>query len=802
MRGLKLLRGVFLALVPGLGLTTKALDCPRSAGKDVVLVQSKSGGVAVGNGMVCLRLSATQLVGISGDFEGLGNYGHDAVVGLALEREDANGTVYSSASSGGGSGRVSVREATAERAVVVLSGVADQASDSVAVETWTFTVRRGKRYVELRGQGGIKQSVQAKAVRRSWTLSPSSMHGLFEGGIVQMKNPNRTAARLASKDRLNVAYALGGWGGDLEMAGNVSVALKPVGGDRVGVLLSALEGEDNTAVQEVLAGDFTGALDTWGRGWEDPGVYAVAIQAGHTWDTVTRLYPNNADFPTHTLGPFRMPASDVRAILTGVYASPVGNINSQVNMVLPGEHVAQMATTPKTPRAGYEGTYNYFDPDNFISTAALLDVGDPYLSTQVRLVLERSGAFLTESGQLPHHFVNITPTYVALSGETQTGPNLFWVLACLNYAKSTGDLDWLRGYMPTLRKASSFLFGLIDPEVGLAKAPGSLMIDVFIRNNFTADTNAMLVGFFHDFGEAEEAVGNATGAVSLRALASSVSSAINRRLWAGDHYVTQLNPNGSTTDFVDYDSNLIALAHGVPDATRAAKVFSRVDKGHCTHGRATYVSEVYYGPNDTTNGNIGDSACSMGRIGWFDALARRRFGDQATFDNILLDPLRDDLLRWTWMHERYACDGSPQLNRTNFYFEYPSVVAMMLREIRYGINLGLTSVEIQPFGPRAFEYHIGNVHVNYSSSAAQLRLPGIGERTFGITGLLPSTTFALSVTGRPPAVVHSDRSGAVSFVAQVGTRNSANVVSLMAEMGAVAQPKRVSRGVRGVNRLQ
>jgi hypothetical protein len=53
------------------------------------------------------------------------------------------------------------------------------------------------------------------------------------------------------------------------------------------------------------------------------------------------------------------------------------------------------------------------------------------------------------------------------------------------------------------------------------------------------------------------------GAVSLRALASSVSSAINRRLWAGDHYVTQLNPNGSTTDFVDYDSNLIALAHGV-----------------------------------------------------------------------------------------------------------------------------------------------------------------------------------------------------------------------------------------------
>jgi hypothetical protein len=40
----------------------------------------------------------------------------------------------------------------------------------------------------------------------------------------------------------------------------------------------------------------------------------------------------------------------------------VAGCHGQVNMVLPGEHVAQMATTPKTPRAGYEGTYNYFDP--------------------------------------------------------------------------------------------------------------------------------------------------------------------------------------------------------------------------------------------------------------------------------------------------------------------------------------------------------------------------------------------------------------------------------------------------------
>ena len=43
----------------------------------------------------------------------------------------------------------------------------------------------------------------------------------------------------------------------------------------------------------------------------------------------------------------------------------------------------------------------------------------------------RSGSFLKVSddkfnGQLPHHFQGDKPTYTALSGATQTGPNTFW----------------------------------------------------------------------------------------------------------------------------------------------------------------------------------------------------------------------------------------------------------------------------------------------------------------------------------------------------------------------------------------
>ena len=55
------------------------------------------------------------------------------------------------------------------------------------------------------------------------------------------------------------------------------------------------------------------------------------------------------------------------------------------------------------------------------------------------------------------------------------------------------------------------------------------------------------------------------------------------------------------------------------------------------------------------------------------------------------------------MHERLFCDGTQSTNRTSGYFEYPSVVAMLLREVRYGVNLGYGALEIDPFGPRRFD---------------------------------------------------------------------------------------------------
>lgn len=89
--------------------------------------------------------------------------------------------------------------------------------------------------------------------------------------------------------------------------------------------------------------------------------------------------------------------------------------------------------------------------------------------------------------------------------------------------------------------------------------------------------------------------------------------------------------------------------------------------------------ERFYGPKDCYNGiikndsfsqklstsysfcflgNIGDSNTAMGRIAYFDAHARRMVGDKDTFDRLILDPLINDVLTYTWLHERYLCDGS------------------------------------------------------------------------------------------------------------------------------------------------
>ena len=164
----------------------------------------------------------------------------------------------------------------------------------------------------------------------------------------------------------------------------------------------------------------------------------------------------------------------------------------------------------------------------------------------------------------------------------------------------------------------------------------------------------------------------------------------------------------------------IALANGVCDALpdRADAILKRIDGGKCSAasgGGPQFVGEQYYGPDDTLLANTGDSWCSMGRIAWLDAVARHRLAtavdgpgcrDRATVGHLrgefdrAVDFLVTEVRERTWLVERYGCDGAQQLNRTQGFFEYPSVTAMMIAHLRFGVDFGLSTITVAPFGAR------------------------------------------------------------------------------------------------------
>ena len=239
--------------------------------------------------------------------------------------------------------------------------------------------------------------------------------------------------------------------------------------------------------------------------------------------------------------------------------------------------------------------------------AQVLGAGDSYLNEQVRRVLEQSGSALTADGEVPHHFIGASPTYSALSHATMPGPNCFWVRTCLRYADMSGNITWLRGYLPTMRSALDHLRRNVNRTVGLLRSPGSLFIDVFDRHGFVSDSNAMLVGLLADFAGAEAVVGNAANAATLLRESARLRAAMQRRLWAApsagaDHFVTALlDDNVSIYDMIDYDANLIAVAHNTPaDDALARRVVRRVDSGKCTAVKGAgpqFVSEGCYDTN-------------------------------------------------------------------------------------------------------------------------------------------------------------------------------------------------------------
>ena len=226
--------------------------------------------------------------------------------------------------------------------------------------------------------------------------------------------------------------------------------------------------------------------------------------------------------------------------------------------------------------------------------------------------------------------------------------------------------------------STDYIFNQFDPKYGLLKVAGPLWIDVIVRENYTSDSNAAVVYLADELIDMYNYVYGSSGnnrTVKLNGYKEAIIAGMDRYLWnttSNDHFITQLNPDGSTRDFVDYDSNLIAVAFGaVNDPVKIESILRRVDSGNYTHIRGTWCCELPYSGDAEdcyiVGGSVcGDSVVTMGRIGWVDAHARKRVGDSDTFLNKLLRPLQTDLIRDTWLYERYDYYGN-QI-RTPFYF--------------------------------------------------------------------------------------------------------------------------------------
>jgi hypothetical protein len=70
-----------------------------------------------------------------------------------------------------------------------------------------------------------------------------------------------------------------------------------------------------------------------------------------------------------------------------------------------------------------------------------------------------------------------------------------------------------------------------------------------------------MVFLLNEMAEAETFLGRTQQAQTMRTLALGISDAINKFLWGGDHYITQLNPDGTKRDFVDYGMCVCTAIH-------------------------------------------------------------------------------------------------------------------------------------------------------------------------------------------------------------------------------------------------
>lgn len=686
------------------------------------------------------------------DFSGQGHYGGnllatnpDSGAGIVLETVDSSGRIHR-ASEVRSSISYKILKHDAEGLSVRIEGIRDRKTRPEVTGTWTLTLPANSPNFTLTAQTTILRARPVKAIEIGVYANQWFMNGCFQKGVVQYVNCGDQT--FFTTNPLETFYTMDNRRG--------SVAVVPDESARPNAwAMRSCDTNNGVGLLAILAGG-SPTPEQW-HATDRDSVPTVTPAAGAVFETSMHIFANDYAFPDFAVAPNNpMSLRDLQTFYTAIYGSAAGVLGGFM-------HDGSAYPTLATPKYPYGNLYTFFDPDSWSTVNTLSFSGNPYLQEQARRIVDLAAAHINH-GQVPHHFIDGTPTYIAISGATQTGPNIFWILAAIDYATATGNESWLRAHYSQLKAATDWVLDCYDPDRKLVKVGGPLFIDVFIRRGYTLDSNAMLLHLLPEMSAVAEFSGVGADASRYSQLADAIKEGLNAGLWGGhDHYITQRNADWSTRDMVDYDGNFAAVAFGAADKARAAAILRRLDGGPYTHpgNRGTWTSEKYYGPQDCFEGNTGDSATAMARIWWLDLASRRATDDTTNFYRYF-QPIQDDLLQHTWLTERYNAQGKSI--RAPYYHEYPEITAMVLREMVDGIDIKINRIQIKPFGIHSFHYQMGDLDVSYDQNEVSLHIPGQSERTYEICGLFPDTRYALS-TGN---VIVTDHDGTATFRAPTG----------------------------------
>ena len=209
--------------------------------------------------------------------------------------------------------------------------------------------------------------------------------------------------------------------------------------------------------------------------------------AGRADEASFEIYPNAYPFPSDKASSWRLDDPlDLRVTLGGIYAAAAASLG--------GAEISGSAyPTMRAPLRAYGDLHTFFDIDAYFTVATLCLSGDSKMETEARGILKRAASHQKADGQIPHHFDNEDPVWLAISGASQLGPNLFWLIAAHDYFCNTGDEGFLQDFYLMIRLAAEWVVKRYNPVEKLIVADGPLWIDVFRKSGYTYDSNAMAI---------------------------------------------------------------------------------------------------------------------------------------------------------------------------------------------------------------------------------------------------------------------------------------------------------------------